>query len=62
MYGKMQESGLTEIIPFFEKHFNLIFILYWSIVDLQLCYFQVHSVVIQLHMYPFFFRFFSHVR
>ena len=42
--------------------FNLIFILYWSIVDLQYCVrFQVYSTVIHLYVYiyPLFFRFFS---
>ena len=44
--------------------FNLIFILYWSIVDLQCrVSFQVYSKVIQLYMYiyPFFYTFVLHI-
>ena len=35
----------------------LIFILYWNIVHLQ----HVYSKVIQLYIYPSFFRFFPHI-
>ena len=39
----------------------LIFLLYWTVVDLQCCIFQVYSKVIQLYMYLFFFKFFPHL-
>ena len=48
-------------IPFL-KNSNLVFILYWSILDFDVLL-SVHSKVIQLYVYmqAFFFRFFSHI-
>ena len=49
----------TELLFFFPPF--LILLLYWTVVDLQCCIFQVYSEMIQLYMYLFFFKFFSHL-
>ena len=45
---------------FFFKKFDFYFILEYNWF-IRLCYFQVYNKVIQLYVYPFCFRFFSHV-
>ena len=59
---RSKTRGLWFASLFFLLTFNLIFILYWHIVD-TVCQCQVDSTVIQLHIYMclFFFRFFSHI-
>ena len=59
-------SAKEKVMPFIFHIFfqlNLIFILYWSIVDLQYCVsFRCTATWFgYTYIYPFFFRFFSHV-
>ena len=52
-------SFLGQFFLFLKK---INFFLYWSIVDLHYCVsFRGYTKVIQLYIYPFFFRFFSHI-